>query len=142
MTDIDDQIFLIPETGTFLPEILGEGKKQLIVAVDKMDYGTDENQTLQKMIQAIKFEFPEDITLIKMDEKHHISISSILPKYNDLIIFGLDPFSLGITVDYVKYEIMHFDQSRMMVCDSISTINKTQAIKAKLWVKLQEMYLS
>ncbi len=141
MTDNEDEVFIIPEISIDELDIAGNGNKRLVVVVDKTEYGVAESETLVKMINAIKFDMTADIFLIQMKSNQNISLNNLLPEYKDLILFGIEPSRLGIFVDFVQYEIMPFEQTRMLVIDSISTINRSQPKKVLLWNKLQEMFL-
>ncbi len=142
MEEIEDQVFRIPEISINDLDIAGFGNKKLVVVVHKTEYGSNEVTTLQGMINAIKYDMTSDIFLVQLKERQNISINNLLSDYKDIILLGVEPSEVGIFVDFAPYEIMLFEQSRMLVSDSISEINLTRPKKVLLWNKLQEMFLT
>lgn len=141
MIETTDQIFQIPENSLDDLTISGSGYKHLVVVVGTEHFGLEESATLKKMIEAIKYDFVNDIFLLQLHDNQNISFHNILPVYDDIILFGIKPSQIGIFVDCINYEILNFEKSRMLICDPIKDINAVQSKKVLLWNKLQEMFL-
>ena len=141
MIETEDQVFLIPETSQNDLDISSSGNKQLVVVVHKTEYGSSEAATLEGMISAIKYDMTSDIFLVQLKDRQNISINNVLREYKDIILLGVEPSEIGIFVDFVQYEIIHFEKSRMLVSHSISEIKSAPPKKMLLWNKLQEMFL-
>lgn len=141
MLSITDQVFLIPETNTNAISISGEGLKKLVIVTDAQTFGDTEKETLNKMMIAIKYSPDSDLIKVVLPAESNISLSNVVPSYNDLIIFGIAPERLGMHIDYKMNEIIHFDKSRLLVCDTIREMITVPQKKQILWTRLQEMFL-
>lgn len=142
MDDDKDVLFDVPDITVGQLNIEYNPDKKIVVALEKDKYHTDESNTLQLIINAIKLDFKQDIILIKLERGQQISLTSVIPAYKDILIFGLSPADLGFFVDYNPYDILQFENVRMLVSESLTELNNAKPKKALLWGKLQAMYIS
>lgn len=141
MLSNSEQVFLIPENDIKPLQTIGAGLKKLVVVVDAETFGDNGKTTLDNMMLAIKYNPESDLIKVIIPAESNFTISSIMPDYRDLIIFGFSPEKLGFNVDYKMYEILHFDKTRMLICDKISEIIAFPEKKKILWQQLQTMFL-
>lgn len=141
MISTSDRLYLIPEMAMNDITIHGKGQKQLVIITDSESFQSEEQNTLNKMMAAIKYMPDVDLITVSMPKNQSISFSMLQLVYKDLIIFGLTPAQLGLNIDHKMYEVLHFDKSRVLVCDSIREIIATPQKKQWLWTKLQSMFL-
>jgi hypothetical protein len=134
-------LFHVPELDTKTYNISGEGRRGLLCITDSDSFGPDEEMTLKRLIAAIKFDFQNDIFFLKVNKGQSFSVGILPVSYKDMIVFGVLPDQLGLNIDYKWYEILLFDQTRILLSESISDINKFPQKKQQLWVKLQQMFL-
>lgn len=141
MLSTTDQVFLIPETTKDALLISGEGQKKLVIVTDALTFTDAEKETLDKMMMAIKYDPKADLVKVVLPAGINISLSNVVGPYKDLIIFGVTPERLGLHIDYKMNEIIQFDRSRLLICDTIREVIAVPQKKQILWAKLQEMFL-
>lgn len=141
MLSTTDQVFLIPETTNDALVMSGDGQKKLVIVTDAHTFADAEKETLDKMMMAIKYDPKADLVKVVLPTGVDISLSNVVAPYNDLIIFGVAPDRLGLHIDYRINEIINFDRSRLLVCDTIREIIAVPQKKQILWARLQEMFL-
>jgi hypothetical protein len=141
MSNNNNTLFLVPEFDSKTCNISGEGGRGLLCITESDTFGDEEEITLKKLISAIKYDFNNDIYFLKINKGHSFSVGTLPISYKDMIVFGVLPDQLGLNIDYKWYDILIFDQTRILLSDSISDINKIPQKKQQLWVKLQQMFL-
>jgi hypothetical protein len=140
MDVVTDEVYSIPESTLEQVSYEGEGLKNIVLVVEKNHYGEAEAATLQLIIKAIKLDFVKDVILLKPNKNQKISLTSLIPDYQDILIFGLKPADLGFFIEYKSYEVLKFETKRMLVSDSLTELNISKQKKGLLWSKLQTMY--
>jgi len=141
MLSNSEQVFLIPENGGKSIQTIGAGLKKLVVVVDDETFDNNGKTTLDNMMLAIKYNPELDLIKVIIPAASNVVLSSLMPDYKDLIIFGFSPEKLGFNVDFKMYEILHFDKTRLLICDKISEIIAFPEKKKILWQQLQAMFL-
>lgn len=66
----------------------------------------------------------------------------VLQKYiplKNILLFGILPQQVGINFDLEKYNLNHINGLKVVLADSISTVELNQDLKKKLWSNLQKM---
>lgn len=123
--------------------IIPEGSEinKILIFVEKNKFGDSESNTLHLIIKAIKLDLQRDITIIKMEPTQKISLSSVSSDFQDIILFGLQPSTLGFFVEFKYYEVMKFEKHRMLLADTLTELNNSKTKKAQLWSVLQSMYI-
>lgn len=141
MSNNSNTLFHVPEFDSKTHNISGEGDRKLLCISDADSFGPDEEITIKRLISAIKYDFDKDIYFLKINKGQSFSVGTLPISYKDMIVFGVLPDQLGLNIDYKWYEILIFDQTRILLSESISDINKFPQKKQQLWVKLQQMFL-
>lgn len=95
---------------------------------------------LHKILAAIRCEPNQDTWLHAVSADKKFSISEIRrSKYsNTVIIFGIEPPSLGIHVQMKKYVFTAIADTSYLYCDSLEEIEKHTPLKAALWDALKK----
>ncbi len=141
MSNNKNTVYSIPEFDSRANNLMGEGKRGLLCITESDTFGADEEMTLKKLISAIKYDFDKDIFFLKLYKGHSFSVGTIPVQYKDIIAFGITPDQLGLNIDYKWYELLKFDNSRILLSESIRDLNTFPQKKQQLWVKLQHMFL-
>jgi hypothetical protein len=137
-----DEVFVIPENALEDKILLGEGLNGLLLVVHAVDFTIAEEETLQKLVAAIGYDYVQDSILWKWSAEQNFSLGLLDITYRDILLFGLTPDQIGIFVDYKPYTVHFFEQKRMLVSDGIRDINSQPAKKQVLWNALKQMFLS
>lgn len=136
-----DQVFKIPDTIPNNVVVSGEGQKKLVIITDLESFSDSESDTLDKMMTAIKYNPSHDLIKVVLPKNVDVSLSSLVNDYKDLIIFGVLPERIGLFIEYKMNEILYFEKSRLLICESIRAIIAVPQKKQLLWTRLQEMFL-
>jgi hypothetical protein len=136
-----DEVFIIPENEVEEKFLDGEGHKGLLLVVDAKNFDVQEEETLRKLVGAIGFDYTRDIYLWKWSRELDCSIGLMDKAYKDLLMFGVTPEQVGLFVDYKVYTVHLFEQTRLLVSDSIRDINGQPTKKQVLWSMLKKMFL-
>jgi len=125
-----------------LPEIIGNGKKGVIIVI----HATDKNEnlsTLQGLVQAIKLDIQEDVTIVSCVGER-TDINSILSKkdYNTVILIGVTPEQVGFSLNAKKYFFYKMERFTLLLTDSLQVMNSDKSKKMAFWKNLQARFLS
>lgn len=122
--------------------ISGEGQKGLIIVISQKDM--DQNiQTLQGLVNAIKFDIEKDVKILTLDEQF-ININTTLSQqeYNTLILIGISPDQIGFSINAKQYFLYNMEKISLLITDSLAVMNADKSKKMAFWKNLQERFLS
>ena len=125
-----------------LPKINGNGKKGLLIVIHEAD--RNENMsTLQGLVQAIKFDIQEDVTIVSC-VGNTTAINSILTakEYKTVILIGVTPEQVGFSLNAKKYFFYKMERFSLLITDSLQVMNGDKSKKMAFWQNLQSRFLS
>jgi len=140
MTKIDNLVFQIPDVPKSELSISGDGHRKIVVVTYDLEYTSDELITMQRLMNAIQYDLEKDAITICLKQNQKISLASYITTYDYLLMFGVKPETIGIFIEYRLYDIVHFEQSTLLVSDSVKKLNEDKNLKGILWKRLQKIF--
>ena len=140
---LDFDVFVLPETKTELLNIVNSFQKEILVV-----YFNDKNEPeldlLLKNIFSAANKTPEkEILLLKATRQAIYSFHDLKEKLplKDHLFFGIPPSNFGLNFSIEPYQPLVVNNLRILLIDSLETINTDVNKKKALWSCLKEMYL-
>ena len=125
-------------------ELTGNGKKGLLIVVEKEGSSEELLAKLDDIVKAIKYD-PREDTFVVVLAKSVVNqvVSKILKehKINDILAFGIEAKDIFPNAESYLYYPLKSERIRMLISDNLSKIFSDKALKMKLWKCLQQMYL-
>ena len=140
MPKIENPLFIIPEIPQSELSISGGGDRNIVIVTYNHEFESDELITMQRLMNAIKYDLEKDAITICLEPKQKISLATYISSYDYLLLFGVKPETVGIFIEFRPYEILKFDDSIMLVADSVKVLNVDKNLKGLLWKQLQKIF--
>ena len=142
MIKTSDPVFHIPNPsdGSFLLE--GQGRKKLLLVMNSYPLESDELQLIRKMMNAIGFEYDEEVFRLHLISDKNLDLSCFDLDYNNLISFGVKAEKLNLYIPYHLYNPVIFDTLWALFADELSTLKNDPAKKQQLWSSLKIRFLT
>ncbi len=127
-----------------LNRLKGSNQKALLVVL-KADEKTS-IPFLQKILQAIKMDWNEDILVLEITPEEQIKLSDIWNNHEiqHILSFGVAPKKLGLNFKISPYELIDFQSRKMVFTHNLSFLEnpKNIAYKKTLWNTLKSLFLN
>ena len=98
---------------------------------------------LEKVLLAAQLKLTDDTLLAEIPAAELCQIAPDLqekkPEY--LLVFGIPPTQLGLSIAFHPYQVTHFYGCNWLFADKLSTLSSDVAKKKLLWTALQKMFL-
>ncbi|HXH19606.1 MAG TPA: hypothetical protein VNJ07_11040 [Chitinophagales bacterium] len=133
-------LFLVKELKADAIQTQGENKKHLlIICKSASGLSDDERLLLQKILKSVHLE---------LDDAAWMTAENIPPFYKlksgilfkKLFLFGITPADAGLIVNYSDYTPFRFQDTEILVCDSLSAIAASDKLKSLLWKALKSLF--
>lgn len=143
MNPLNDLLFIIPEEKQSAEfTISGNGFKRLVVVIDRDNYDAQEAELLHKMMLAIKYNIKEDVFLIEVDKKTSLSLANLISVWDNLILFGIPPYNLGLNIQYKPYVILPLEEKNVIYVEDLKSISANNSKKQAIWGLFQKLFLN
>ena len=149
-TFLDFSLIPIKEPHEILEKCSGSNQKKLLVVFNEKDESEERLEFLKKILSSAKFDFKEDILLLKVTPKTAFSFIALRTKVtqthpsggiDNLLAFGFEPKHFGLNLQVHKYVPFHFYESGFLFADGLSMIENDKALKGALWTGMKELFL-
>jgi hypothetical protein len=123
--------------------ILGSNLKNIIVIVRHEDVPVlpdEELNFLTTILAACKLGLI-DITLVNAASTNENRLQSLIKSGGKtILLFGTDPLSIGLPINFPAFQLQQFDQRTYLYSPSLREIEKDKALKSKLWASLKNLF--
>lgn len=141
---LETDIYDIPEASLDENRLQGKGAKGLLLIARESDLADGGKEKLEAIIKAIKMDIEQDAYLyVYPDEKDTKVLGPFLRKnkISDLLLFGINPKDLSLTIQAKLYTTFHFENLSLIISHKIHEMNANRSYKLALWNCLQEHFL-
>lgn len=133
---IEDSIFCLPKKLDF-----NATHKKALFVLDNTDQQTHITETLHAIIKAIKLDIESDVDLLYIDKTSKYEAASVLNKYQNIIVFGINPAHLGIQTTIQRPGLYAFEKFTFIMTFAMATLVNDKEKKLHLWNILQKTFL-
>ncbi len=112
--------------------------KSVLVILKKSDNDVINRQLLEKIMAALKFSLVDDCHLYEVEEDLHLS--NVIKGYQKIIVFGLEPKSIGLNMPYHPYKINQLEDRKLLFSHTLGELKIDDKKKGILWKSLQVMF--
>ena len=137
-----DLIFRVPQQ-SILDLARGGFARQVWVLSAEPEGQAEALDFLTKILAAARLNLEKDTLFVRLPAKTQVSILPALKvKHGEyILVFGLSPSDIGLTVDIPMYHPLPFYGTTFLFADALSSLEPDKALKSKLWQALQQMFL-
>ena len=136
------EIFVTPESEDLHDNSLGGNRKGIIVLYH------DEQQEellefLQKILQAAKLDFKEDIWIKGITGQSSFSWTKLQKsiEISCFLSFGVPPRQLGLNISFQELSPTEFSGVTFLFSPTLGQLKNNKLTKGQLWTALQEIFL-
>jgi len=139
---------LVQTSTTTVPEsmqlkYLGNNQKNIVVVVrhEKIPFLPDfELNFLANVLSACKLSMA-DIAIINQQHCHESELKSLIQtEGKSILLFGTEPLSIGLPINFPPFQIQHFDKRTYLHAPSLTEIEQDKGLKTKLWNALKAFF--
>lgn len=123
-------------------KFLGENKKKILILVDYADavhIPDKQLQFLTNLLTAIKLNLG-DVAVFNIHEQNNRNDILSFFKSKTVFLFGVEPNSLGLPVNFPHFQIQPFDKTTYLFSPALHEIEYDKILKSKLWVCLKKIF--
>lgn len=137
----DELLFAVPERTI---ESFAEGRytrQILVLALEETLPGNRE--FLTKILGAAQLSLTDDCLLAQVPDGEPLSAPQFIREKQpaQVLVFGLIPSQLGLTVQVPLYQATEFYGTTWLFADALSVLEPDKAKKGQLWTALKALFL-
>jgi hypothetical protein len=125
------------------PKHLGNHQKNITIIVNypHLPFLPDQDLNfLTNILNACRLSLA-DIAIINFYQSGGITEKELRDlSSKQVLLFGLDPTSIGLPVNFPQYQIQPFNKINYLHAPSLSELEKDKSLKQKLWLSLKTMF--
>jgi hypothetical protein len=126
-------------------QYLGLNRQKIsIIVAEKDSVFIKENdlEILVRMLNACKMTL-EDVAIVNtMHQPINWNNIKNITQPAKLLFFGVGSSEFGMPIRFPEYHIQQYDGLQCLISDSLENISRNQLLKSKLWICLQNLFLS
>lgn len=137
---LDFKIISVSDTKNIISQCSGNTQKGIFIS-----YSTsDETMVdfLAKILSAVELDLQSDVLILRKTPNNDFSFSSFSQEINiqKVVLFGIPPQSIGLQINYQKYQPINRNNCLFLFADELATISANQQLKKLLWNALKEIF--
>ena len=140
---LSNELLFLTAEKTALADAQGGFARQVAVLALEEPSSAANRDFLDKVLTAAQLNLAKDAMLaeIPSDEARAIApdIMEHQPKY--VLVFGILPIQLGLSVEVPAYQPITFYDCRWLFADKLSALESDKVKKTQLWTALKQMFL-
>jgi hypothetical protein len=119
----------------------GNNNKNILIICQNFE-NAEINDFIGKIMKAVNTDLIEDTRVLNLKENESLSWAEISNdcKAIKVIFFGIDPDKLGLHLNIVKYQLINWNNIRILYSDKLEEIISDKNKKGFLWRELQKMF--
>lgn len=123
---------------------LGNNKKNILLLVHHADathLPDDELEFLTNLLTACKLNM-DDVAIVNRHNHPQQVYKDYLDYFKSrvVLLFGIDPLSFGLPVDFPHFQVQPFANCTFLYCPALAERNRNELFKSKLWVCLKRIF--
>lgn len=121
----------------------GNNHQKTLIALGSKSQTKGNEQFLQKIITAVKYNLTEDTLIYSFNQEQPIPFAEICQNYDieKVILFDIELTDLGLHIQLPKYRVTDWNGLQLLNVDSLSKIEQDNRLKGGLWNGLKMMFL-
>ena len=137
----DVPIFSVCEAAEPAQDAHGELEKGLLI-LSLAGVEAAERELLSKILTAVRYDLEKDALLLEQEAHLPLNLPRIFRSktIERIIVFGLAPAQLGLSIDIVHYRPLVFLERQFLFAHSLPEIASDKTLKSALWKALQQMF--
>jgi hypothetical protein len=122
---------------------LGSNHKNIVVIVRHEDVPVlpdEELNFLTSILAACKLGLI-DIALVNAASTNENGLQSLITDAaKSVLLFGTDPLSIGLPINFPPFQLQQFDQRTYLYSPSLRELEQDKGLKSKLWTSLKNLF--
>lgn len=139
----DELVFIAPErgVGSFAE---GQYARQILVLALDEPASPGNRDFLSKIFAAAQLDLARDSLFAQVPAREPLSMPPFVREKRPahILIFGLPPAQLGLTLEMRQYQATEFYGTIWLFADALSVLEPDKAKKGLLWTALKALFLS
>lgn len=121
----------------------GNNHQKTLIVLGIKSQTAGNQQFLQKIIAAVKFNLIEDTLIYSFNQEKPIPFATICQNYDieKVLFFDINLKDLGLHIQLPKYQVITWNNLQLLNIDSLSKIEQDKRLKGGLWNALKAMFL-
>ncbi len=138
----DELIFLAPDLD-LLTLAKGNFARRILIVANAEPTVITNRLFLEKVLSAANLNLDNDTFFCVAPPDQPISISSVLSTKpaEFVLVFGLQPDQLGLTITAPRYQPFSFYGTTWLFADALSVLEPDRVLKGQLWTALKPLFL-
>jgi hypothetical protein len=139
----DELIFIAPERAATEFYQGSFARRVWVLALDEPDFAAANKAFLAKVLAAANLNLEKDTLFaeIPASEPLHFSADLKQKQPERVLVFGLPPAQLGLTIEIQLYRPTAFYGIEWLFADTLSALEPDKNRKSQLWSTLKQMFL-
>lgn len=126
------------------PKWLGNNKKNVLILVkheDAIHLPDADLELLTTILTACKLSL-EDVAILNLQSQAAFDYKNAqqLLKPAQLILFGIEPSSIGLPLSFPHFQIQAFQQTSYLFSPTLAMVGTDRALKTSLWQSLKLLF--
>lgn len=139
----DELIFIAPERSASEFSQGGFASRVWVLALEEPDFSAANKAFLAKVLTAANLNLEKDTLFAEIPASERLRFSADLQKKQPerVLVFGLPPAQLGLTIESQFYKPVAFCGADWLFADALSKLEPDKNRKSQLWSALKQMFL-
>ena len=139
----DDLLFLVPEQPLTERAAGGFARRIFVLSLAETEHPANRD-FLVKILAAAHINLEKDTLFAEIPGQEAVSFLPVrVRKHPEFaLVFGLSPAQIGLSVDAPLYQPFAFYGVSWLFAEALSILEPDKNRKAKLWLALQQMFLT
>lgn len=139
----DELIFIAPERIALDFSVGGFARQVWVLALAEPLSAAANRDFLAKVLAASNLNLEKDTLFAEIPASESVSFSTDLQrkKPERVLVFGLSPAQLGLTIEVPLYKSISFYGLEWLFADALSVLEPDKNKKGQLWSVLKQMFL-
>ena len=123
---------------------LGKNEKKILIMVANAEVPflpDTELSLLTNILSACKLSLA-DIAIINSYNIEHTELQNSVQQLEakSVILFGIDPLSIGLPLNFPQFQLQQFDKRIYLYSPALSELEQDKSLKTRLWICLKELF--
>ncbi len=132
------------EEGTSTPKWLGNNKKNVVLLVhhaEAIHLPDADLELLTSILTACKLSL-EDVAILNLEPLQAFDYKNAqqLFKPKQLILFGIEPSSIGLPLSFPHFQIQGYQQTSYLYSPPLALVGSDRTLKTSLWQSLKLLF--
>lgn len=138
---LDFKIIAVTDTKNIIDQCSGNAQKGIFICYPTSDETMID--FLAKILSAVKLDVKKDVLVLEKTPDNDFSFSGFGKELSiqKAILFGISPQTIGLQINYQKYQPFNLNNYQFLFVDELTTISANQQLKKLLWNALKAIFV-